>query len=70
MRLSVPHAVQDAGPEFGALVFAYPHAQYVLASRKVDADGNVGDFRMQPDSGASFLDHHEIFNAEFTIMIM
>ena len=38
---SVFQAVENGSPEFGTLIFAYPHPQDVLSAIQIDPNGNV-----------------------------
>ena len=37
-------AVEHGRPELGALIFAYPHAQYILSAIQINAYGNIHRF--------------------------
>ena len=41
---TVPQAVEHGRPELGALIFTYPHAQYILPAIQIDAYGNIDCF--------------------------
>ena len=40
----VTQAVEHSRPELGALIFAYPHAQYILPAIQIDAYDNIDRF--------------------------
>lgn len=44
LHAPVPQAIEYGRPKLGALIFAYPHTQYILASVQVDTNGNVYRF--------------------------
>ena len=41
LHTPVPQAIEDGGPVLGALILAYPHAQYVLPAVQIDANGDI-----------------------------
>ena len=44
LHTTVPQAVKHGRPELGALIFAYPHAQYIFPAIQINAYGNIHRF--------------------------
>ena len=58
---TVPQAVEHGRPELGALIFAYPHAQYILPAIQIDTYGNTQpSLRSAPRCGHGSGWHPEI----------
>ena len=44
LHTAVAQTVENSGPVLGALIFTYPHAQYVFPAIQIDSNGDIDRF--------------------------